>query len=111
MRLHIVWAVASLPLLVSVAPAAEPLRKPAAVPIADQPCPTTAPRFAEREVRIFNGPAGDVSFDLHQAVVRHVDGCIVPAILRRDVDGRADDGRSGDEGGLPSTVPNFVMPL
>lgn len=51
-------------------------------------CKPIAPQLARSKdggfLRILNEPA---RFDLHQAVVRSLDGCPVPAILRQDVDG------------------------
>ena len=71
--------------IVSAAPLAPPDRIAATT---GKACKPIAPQWARSKdggfLRTLNEPA---RFDLHQAVVRSLDGCPVPAILRQDVDG------------------------
>lgn len=94
---------AALPLLpLAAAPPSAPASSKSAS--AGQTCVKPQPRLAETATnRIFRDEP--VAFDLHAAMVRRIDGCIVPAILRRDVDGgrRAPAGRS--------RAPGLVRPL
>lgn len=59
-------------------------------------------RTGEGMIRRSDDP---IAFDLHHAMVRTVDGCVVPAIVRRDIDGGATNGKRGDR------KPTFVRPL
>lgn len=89
MRLVLLLLAASTPLTLSAAPAqrADLRVMPGAVQAPD-PCAGITPRLARSPggglLRTTSEP---ITFDLHQAVVRRIDGCIVPAILRKDVDG------------------------
>lgn len=108
MRLQPLLVAAFVPVLVSAAPTAKPrLPAPAAGPATGRVCPEIKPHVAKTGVRLFDGPAGAATFDLHQAILRRVDGCVVPAILRRDVDGRG-DASDKTEGGR---APTLVRPL
>lgn len=110
--MRFVLAVASLPFLISAAPEAErPSARRDAGATNDRVCAETAPRLARSKVRIFNGPEADATFDLHHAVVRKVDGCIVPAIVRRDVDARGRDAPQAREDERSREPPSLVRPL
>lgn len=80
-----------------------PLAK--SVPVVKKDCPSRA-HVAREPLRapLFR-PQDPVSFDLHLAVWRTVDGCPVPAILRRDVDDAERGPARADEGST------FVRPL
>lgn len=109
--MRFVLAVASLPFLISAAPEAErPSTRPDAGAASDRVCAEPGPRFARSKIRILNEPGADATFDLHHAMVRKVDGCIVPAIVRRDVDARGDAPRARED--EPSREPpSLVRPL
>lgn len=110
--MRFVLAVASLPLLISAAPEAErPSARSNAGATNDRVCAEISPRHARSNVRIFNGPEVDATFDLHHAVVRKVDGCIVPAIVRRDVDARGGDAPRTRGGEPAQERRSFVRPL
>lgn len=50
-------------------------------------CEKAQPRLARTGDGMIVRADDPAVFDLHVAMLRKVDGCIVPAILRRDVDG------------------------
>lgn len=90
MRLPMILFAATLPFALAAASPAKPEPTTPRAPIfSKKVCEQARPRLATGG-RLWRG--GDAAtYDLHLAVVRTVDGCIVPAILRRDVD----QGRSG----------------
>ena len=95
--------VAAIPFLASAAP---PSKGPGRVsPITGEVCMTPPLRSAHTTDGMLRRSDESVTYDLHHAVVRSVDGCIVPAIVRRDVDGRA------TKGTRPNPKRTFVRPL
>lgn len=90
MRLTMVAFAGTLAFALAAPSTAQPLpRTPPAPVIGKKVCEQARPRLATGGLLWRGGDAA--TYDLHLAVVRTVDGCIVPAILRRDVD----QGRSG----------------
>ena len=84
MRISMFVLATALPLtIVSAAPLA-PQERAAAT---GKACKPVTPQWARSTGGRFLRPSNEpVRFDLHQAVVRSLDGCPVPAILRQDVD-------------------------
>lgn len=85
MRIPMFVLATALPFaIVSAAPLAPP------VPITTttgKACKPIAPQWARSKEGRFLRPSNEPTrFDLHQAVVRSLDGCPVLAILRQDVD-------------------------
>lgn len=77
--------VAAIPFLASAAPPSKP---PGRVNVVTgEVCMTPPLRSAHSAGDMLRRSDEPVTFDLHHAVLRRVDGCIVPAILRRNVDG------------------------
>lgn len=75
-----------LSLMTAPALAASSSPKPARAPV----CGVDRPQVAgSGPVRVVREPAADGPYDLHVAIVRKVDGCLMPTILRTDVEGGA----------------------
>lgn len=86
MRILMLMLATALPFTtVSAAPLAPPVR--IAATVTGKACKPIAPQWARFKDNPFLRPSNEPTrFDLHQAVVRSLDGCPVPAILRQDVD-------------------------
>ena len=107
MSVRLVLAATSLPLLLAAAP---PRPNARVDPATKEACRTLEPRMTRTVVGDMLRRGNDgVTFDLHLGVVRHVDGCVVPAVLRRDVDGRGAGSSAGP--GPDTSARTLVRPL
>ncbi|HZF42967.1 MAG TPA: hypothetical protein VEZ48_06120 [Sphingomonadaceae bacterium] len=87
MRISMFLLVAATPMAVVLAAPAQSISRTSVAAIPGKTCKPLSPQWARGADGAFlRDPSQPVQFDLHQAVARSVDGCPVPAILRRDVD-------------------------
>jgi hypothetical protein len=87
MRISMFLVVAAMPMTQMSAAPAPSTSTTSVAAFPGKACEPLSPQWARGANGAFlRDPSQPVQFDLHQAVARSVDGCPVPAILRRDVD-------------------------